>query len=55
MENKDLNPLDSKSIVTIRFSPEEEKECYINLRGQVIKLLYMIEAEEKGEVDSIEL
>lgn len=52
MENKETkNPLDSESIVKIRFSPEEEKGCYINLRSQLIKLLYMIEAEEKGEID----
>lgn len=35
----------------IKFSPGEEKECYIGLRGQLIKLLYMIEAEARGEGD----
>ena len=33
----------------IRFSPGEERECYIGLRSQLIKLLYMIEAESRGE------
>lgn len=49
MENKECYPLDSENTVKIRFSPEEEKDCYVNLRGQLIKLLYMIEAEERGE------
>jgi len=48
LENKEC--LDTEiSSVSIRFSLEEEKEWYINLRGQLIKLLYMIEAEQKGE------
>lgn len=53
MENKEIEncPLDSGEGVVIRFSPEEEKECFINLRSQVIKLLYMIEAEERGETN----
>lgn len=53
MENneKENFPLDSGDGVKIRFSPQEEKECYINLRSQIIKLLYMIEAEERGEGD----
>ncbi len=51
MENKEeCSPLDSSSCTQIRFSPEEEKQCYINLRSQLIKLLYMIEAEAKGEI-----
>lgn len=54
MENKECSPLDSENRVEIRFSPEEEKQCYINLRSQVIKLLYMIESEMKGEA-SIDL
>lgn len=53
MENKEgQQPLDSEEVtVRIRFSPVEEKDCYINLRSQLIKLLYMIEAEQKGEGD----
>lgn len=55
MENNVLEkegfPLDSGDGVKIHFSPEEEKECYINLRNQLIKLLYMIEAEKRGEGD----
>lgn len=47
-ESVSLNTGDS---VAIRFSPEEEKECFINLRSQIVKLLYMIEAEERGEGD----
>lgn len=37
--------------VKIHFSPEEERSCYIALRGQLIKLLYMIEKERRGEGD----
>ena len=33
----------------IRFSAGEEQACFINLRSQLIKLLYMIEAEQRGE------
>lgn len=35
----------------IHFSPEEERAYYISLRGQLIKLLYMIEKEQRGEGD----
>jgi hypothetical protein len=48
---KEMIPLDSDKGDVICFSPKEEKTCFINLRSQVIKLLYMIEAEEKGEQD----
>lgn len=53
MENneKDQVSLDSGDSVIPHFSPEEEKKCFIDLRSQVIKLLYMIEAEERGEGD----
>ena len=47
MENKEI--LDSEDSVKIRFSPEEEKECYVNLRSQLVKLLYMIEGEARGD------
>lgn len=49
MENKKGNLLNNESSVTLRFSQEAEKECYIGIRGQLIKLLYLIEAEQKGE------
>ena len=52
MENKEINPLDSQTVVKIHFSPEEEKDYYIDLRSQLIKLLYMIEAEQRGESDA---
>ena len=53
MENKEIEncPLDSDKGDVICFSPKEEKTCFINLRSQVIKLLYMIESEERGEGD----
>ena len=35
----------------VRFSPSEQRECFISLRSQLIKLLYMIEAELRGEGD----
>ncbi|MBO7732391.1 MAG: hypothetical protein J6S67_07555 [Methanobrevibacter sp.] len=41
----------SVPVAKIRLSPEEEHGCYINLRSQLIKLLYMIEAEQRGEGD----
>ena len=52
MENKEETNLDQENIANaakIRFSPEEEQNCYIALRSQLIKLLYMIEAEQRGE------
>lgn len=50
MENKDIQK-EEQVIVKIRFSPQEEKECYSNIKSQIIKLLYMIEAEQRGEGD----
>ena len=47
MENKEKKPLDSR--IGMRFSSEEEKRCYIDLRGDVIKLLYLIEDEQAGK------
>lgn len=47
MENNNCNPLDSQ--VRIRFSPEEEKECLIDVRSNLIKLLYLIEDERAGK------
>ena len=35
----------------IRLTPEGEVQCFRDLRSQVIKLLYMIEAESRGEQD----
>lgn len=35
----------------IRLTPEGEVQCFRDLRSQVIKLLYMIEAEARGEQD----
>ena len=42
MENKQTSK-------TISLSDKAIKECYINIRSQLIKLLYMIENEQKGE------
>lgn len=50
MENKN-NLSEQNSPAKIRFSQYEERSCYINLRSQLIKLLYMIEAEQRGEGD----
>nr|DAG33930.1 MAG TPA: hypothetical protein [Bacteriophage sp.] len=47
MENKEEISESPK----LRFTPKEEKTCYINLRSQIVKLLYMIEAEQNNEVD----
>ena len=49
MEDKELKPLDSQTSIKIRFSPEEEKDCYIKLRSKLIKLLYLIEDEQAGK------
>lgn len=35
----------------IRLTPEGEVQCFRDLRSQVIKLLYMIETESRGEQD----
>ena len=35
----------------IRLTPEGEVQCFRDLRSQVINLLYMIEAESRGEQD----
>ncbi len=51
MENdKITNPLDSQT--GVHFSSEEEKTCYIDIRSSLIKLLYLIEDEQKGEGDA---
>lgn len=48
MENKENNPLDSQ--IGIRFSSEEEERiCFIDIRSSILKLLYLIEDEQKGE------
>jgi hypothetical protein len=51
LENKEKKPLDSQ--VGMRFSSvEEEKKCFIEIRGDLIKLLYLIEDEQKGQGDA---
>lgn len=47
MENKENNPLDSQ--IGMRFSPEEEKNSFIDIRSGLVKLLYLIEDEQKGQ------
>lgn len=49
MENKDFNPLDSQN--GIRFSSEEEKICFIDMRSAILKLLYLIEDEQKNPAE----
>lgn len=55
MENESLineaNDINEIAPVKIRFTAEEERGCFINIRSQLIKLLYMIEAEQRGESD----
>ncbi len=47
MENKEHDPLDSQN--SIRFSSEqEEKACFVDLRSSILKLLYLIEDEQKN-------
>lgn len=48
MENNVSNPLDSQCAVKIRFSDEEKLKCLISMRKKIIKLLYLIEEEQKG-------
>ena len=51
MDSKEITPLDSQ--IGMRFSSEEEeKNCFIGLRGDLIKLLYLIEDEQKGVGDA---
>lgn len=47
-DNKILVTENEQSDVSLRFSSEEEKEYYLGLKGQLIKLLYLIEEEQKG-------
>ena len=50
MENNvEIKSENERALPSIHFSPEEELECYIGLRSQLIKLLYLIEAEQRGE------
>ena len=56
MENKDIingvqaDVADENGVsVSLKFSPEEEKEYYLGLKSQLIKLLYLIEDERKGQ------
>ena len=45
MENK---VLEEGLEVSLHLSKEEEKEYYANLKKQLVKLLYLIEDEQKG-------
>ena len=49
MENKNIEDCEIQSKATIRFSPSEEKEYYVGLRSQLIKILYLIEDEKAGK------
>lgn len=50
IENIQTDVADDNGVsVTLRFSPEEEKEYYLGLKSQLIKLLYLIEDERKGQ------
>lgn len=44
LENKEEN-------TSITLTLEGKLKCYKDLKGQLIKLLYMIESEQKGETD----
>lgn len=46
MENNKL--IEESVEVSLCLSKEEEKEYYLNLKKQLIKLLYLIEDEKKG-------
>lgn len=52
MENNDkvTNPLDSQCIVKIKFSKQEKLKCFIAIKKKIIKLLYLIEQEQRGEI-----
>lgn len=51
MENKEYNPLDSHN--GMRFSSEEEeRSCLIDMRSSILKLLYLIEDEQKPDSES---
>lgn len=50
MENKEFKPLDPESPDNqLCFSPAVEKDYYVNLNNQLIKLLYIIEDEQNGK------
>lgn len=51
MENKEeLYPLDSQCDVKMHYSKKEEKASYLSIRKKVIKLLFLIEEEQKGNI-----
>lgn len=48
MENKEeIIEAEPQYKATIHFTPEAEKECYVELKKSLIKVLYMIEDEIK--------
>jgi len=49
LHKEDLDLENKQTSKTISLSDKAIKECYINIRSQLIKLLYMIENEQKGE------
>lgn len=51
MENDTIkNPLDSQCVVKIHFSDEEKLHCLIAIKKKITKLLFLIEQEQKGEI-----
>lgn len=55
MENdKSNNPLDSQCSVKIHFSKAEQCTAFISTRKKVIKLLYLIEEEQKDSTIRID-
>lgn len=50
MENKLVTPLDSQ--VRVRLTPEQEKSSFIDVRSNLVKLLYLIEDEQNGKGDA---
>ena len=51
MENKELNKNQEceQDMPSLHFSLREEEEYYRSLKGQLIKLLYLIEREKAGD------
>ena len=43
--------MENKEKEKIIFSPAEQKRCFLEIKSQLIKLLYLIEEEKNGEKD----
>lgn len=51
MENKEeMYPLDSQCTVQLHYKPEQQRASFLSLKKKVVKLLFLIEEEQKGNI-----